>query len=416
MTHSPALQRLDRLEGYLREDPDNLSLLGETFELALQAGELARAEIPLRHGLALAAGNTQWQLREVHWLLAQHRWAEAELLLHPIALAEDAPAELRPVAAHDLAYCLMQQGRSAEGYDALSPWVKDIAPSEAIDPALQVQWLRLAHRAGKLEEAMAWARARWPAQQLAAPAAGVASLIALDAEDFAACLLWSDHALKEHGGPMEAMVARASAALAQQDPVLSRTLLDRVLQLSPQDGRAWSALAFTDLLEQKADAARASFHKAVHYMPEHVGTWHGLGWTCLLQRDLDGALQAFEQALALDRNFGESHGGLAVVQAARNERAAAEESIERALRLDRSNLSARYAQAVLSGEAGDLQALRRLATRLLGSRTGPMGGSMLDMLPQLVEPAGLSGPESGQESGQQSGEGQGDEPPGGNLH
>ena len=49
------LARLDRLEGYLREDASNPLLLAEAFDAALAAGALDRAGFHLQHGLALVA-------------------------------------------------------------------------------------------------------------------------------------------------------------------------------------------------------------------------------------------------------------------------------------------------------------------------------------------------------------------------
>lgn len=382
MTNPTATQRLDRLEGYLQQDPENLALVGESFDAALQAGEWLRAETHLRKAQALTGHAPGWTLKEGQWLLAQHRFGEARALLQALSDAPEAPDDLRPVAAHDLAYIALREGTPDAGLATLAPWV-EVAPSQAVDGALQVLWLRLMHRARRLDAAMAWARERWQVRQLATAAAGVASLVALDESDFTASLLWSDHALKEPGAPIEALVARASVALAQQAPALSRQLLQHALRLNPADGRTWSALAFTDLMEQQLDAARAGFAKALQAMPEHVGTWHGLGWTCLSQGDTDAALRAFEQAIELDRNFAESHGGLAVVLAMRKANDAAREAIDRAIRLDGTSLSARYAQALLSGDASDSRSLRRLATRLLGGRAAPLGGSMLDLLPQV---------------------------------
>ncbi|KQV92862.1 tetratricopeptide repeat protein [Rhizobacter sp. Root1221] len=382
MTNPTATQRLDRLEGYLQQDPENLALVGESFDAALQAGAWLRAETHLRKAQALAGHAPGWTLKEGQWLLAQHRFGEARAVLQVLSDAPDVPDDLRPVVAHDLAYIALREGAPESGLAVLAPWV-EVTPSQAVDGALQVLWLRLMHRAQRLDAAMAWARERWQVRQLATAAAGVASLVALDESDFTASLLWSDHALKEPGAPVEALVARASVALAEQAPALSRQLLQHALRLNPTDGRTWSALAFTDLMEQQLDAARASFAKALQAMPEHVGTWHGLGWTCLSQGDTDAALRAFEQAIELDRNFAESHGGLAVVLAMRKANDAAQEAIDRAIRLDGTSLSARYAQALLSGDASDSRSLRRLATRLLGGRAAPLGGSMLDLLPQV---------------------------------
>jgi tetratricopeptide (TPR) repeat protein len=384
MTDHATLQRLDRLEGYLRQDPDNLNLLADTFDAALQAGEFARAEPHLRQGRALAPATIAWSMREVHWLLAQHRWSDAETAL----LALQAEAELSPDAdaalLHDLAYVALRRGEPALGLDRLRPQVEAVAPGQPLDDAVQLLWLRLLHHAGELPAAVAWSQARWAQHTLAPTAAGAASLIALDANDAPSSLAWAEFALQREPRQAEALVARATLALGQNDPGLSRRLLAQALQQNSSDGRSLSALGFTDLLERKFDAARASFEAAVQHMPLHIGTWHGLAWTLLLQGDLAGARRAFEVALELDRNFGESHGGLAVVQAMQGEREAAEESIERGMRLDRSNPSAHFAKAVLRGDLGNAKAIQRLAARLLKPRPGVLGGSMLDAVKEAL--------------------------------
>ena len=77
MTEPAKLQRLDRLEAFLRQDPQNAELLADTFDTALQAGAWERADFHLQHGLALGLDGAAWRLRQAHWLLGQHRWVEA---------------------------------------------------------------------------------------------------------------------------------------------------------------------------------------------------------------------------------------------------------------------------------------------------------------------------------------------------
>ena len=384
MTDNAALQRLDRLEGYLRQDPDNLSLLADVFDVALQGGLFARAEPHLRHAQALGAAPLAWGMREAHWLLAQHRWDDAEHALTALRATTELPPEGEAALLHDLAYVALQRHEPARGLDWLRPLVEPVIAAQPLDDTLQLMWVRLLHRNLQLDEALAWAGARWQSQQLAAGAAGAASLAALDTSDAPRALAWADFALRHDPRQMEALVARATLALSQNNPGLSRRLLALALQQNPTDGRSLSALGFTDLLERKLDAARASFEAAVLHMPGHIGTWHGLGWTRLLQGYIAGAREAFETALQLDRNFGESHGGVAVVQAMQGEREAAEGSIERALRLDRGSPSAHFAKAVLNGEAGDARKIQRLATRLLAHRPGALGGTMLDTVKEAV--------------------------------
>jgi Tfp pilus assembly protein PilF len=382
MNPSPGpLDRLDRLEAYLRDDPQNIVLLADAFETALRGGAVDRAEFHLRHGQALKQDADAWALREAHWLLAQHRFTEARAVLARLqAAAATQPVERQALVAHDLAYVDLREGRHAEGAASLQQWLEHAEVAGAPRAAIQALWLRLMHRAGQLDEAMQWVRPRIEQGTLAPEALGVASLMALDAEDTMSSHQWSEAALRQQGVCPEALVARASTALAQRDARTARELLAHALARHPTDGRTLSALGFCELLERRWDAARAAFEQALAVMPEHIGTWHGLGWTALSAGDVAGARRAFEEALARDRNFAESHGGLAVVQALGGETEAAQASIERALRLDPQSLAPRYAQAVISGEARDLPALRRLARRALGNRPAPLGRTMVELL------------------------------------
>ena len=73
MTDNATLQRLGRLEGYLQQDPDNLNLLADAFDAAMEAGAFERAEPHLRHAQSLAPATVAWRMREAHWLMAQRR-------------------------------------------------------------------------------------------------------------------------------------------------------------------------------------------------------------------------------------------------------------------------------------------------------------------------------------------------------
>jgi Tfp pilus assembly protein PilF len=148
----------------------------------------------------------------------------------------------------------------------------------------------------------------------------------------------------------------------------------------PNDGRTLSAIGMAQLLNSNLEEARIAFTDAIVHMPAHIGTFHGLGWCELMRKNLPAAKAAFEAALALDQTFGESHGGLAVVQAMSAQRDEAEESIRRALKLDPAGLSARFAQAILSGEVQDPQRFTRLARRALGQHRTPDGRSLADVV------------------------------------
>lgn len=372
-----ARQRFDRLWQFLAQDPHNPALMADTFDAALAAGAWAEAATLIERGThALGAHDaTQaaaWRFRQATLLLAQRAYDEAQQVLEALAASEGP----HPAIAHDLAWIAFCTQDYASCRARLAPWIESpeyTAAPEALVP-LHCLWLRTLHRLGAHEDALTWARLQ-PA--LSPAAAGVASLIAVDAADFALAQRWSDAALAQPDPSHEALVARATVALSQRDAHTAQRLLDVAMQRHPNDGRTLSALAFLALQTLDLATARQRFEIAVQRLPEHIGTWHGLGWTCLMQQDFTQARSAFETALALDHNFAESHGALAVAlvlgsahtgQMTNALREDASASIERALRLDRSCLSARYAQALLNGEVNDAAAIRRLAERLIGGR------------------------------------------------
>ena len=386
-----ARQRLDRLDGFLSQDPLNNALLIDAFETALSCGEWGRARLHLEQGRALNSEPLAWRLREGDFWLAQQRYDEAFGVLDALMQAPHPPAGFTEVLLHNLAFIDLKRGRYQDCIARLAPAVEawaasshtaDVQPVVATR-ALQQLWLRALHHDGQLTRAMTWSKDVESRRRLDAGVAGVASLIAIDASDLAAARRWSAASL---GGsapdepPVEALVAQASLALAARDAVRATELADAALRRHPDDGRAWSTRGFAALLSGDLAGANAAFVRALSTMSAHIGTWHGLAWTQIQQGDLPAARASFEAAVALDRNFAESHGGLAVALAMQQLRQEAEANAATALRLDKSSVSARYAIALLSGEVKDAAALQRLARRLLDGREAPLGGDMADLL------------------------------------
>lgn len=363
--------RLERLEAYLREDPSNPGLLTEAFGAALQCAQWERAAFHLRHAQALQPGNLAWSLREGDLLLAQGQYQLATELLDALLSLDGTPREFTDAVLHNLAWIAFQDGRYQDCADRLTPRLQDLDhPASA---ALASLWLRALHHAGQLDQAVTWAAAADARQQLPAAAAGVASLAALDADQLERAGQWAARALEQatpDDRPIEALVTQSSLALARQDAAQARTQARAALQISPRDGRAWSAHAMADLLAGDLPTALAHFDNALATMPGHIGTWHGKAWAQLLSSDLQGAQRSFTSALDLDRNFAESHGGLAVALALQGRTEEAQQHIERALRLDAFNLSGRYAQAIVGGEIRDLESFQALAKRLLRGQDG----------------------------------------------
>lgn len=397
--------RLERLIGFLASDPENQLLLTDAFETALLAGDWQSAWTLLKRGQACTSEPLVWALKEGDYWMAQRRYDEARRVLNGLAATEDTPAGFRDTVLHNRAYIEFSVGAFGVCIDLLAPRMRpdvqalaDVtsigAPSadtaapvrltRATEASLQCLWLRALHHQAELDPACDWAGRVESLGRLDVRAAGIASLVAVDAERLDKARRWSRLALDHRTDadrPIEALVTQSSLALAARDPVLARRLADQALGFNPSEGRAWSVRGFSDLLIGDTAAAQKELEVALQHAPSHIGTWHGLGWARLLDKNLAGAEECFDRALALDRNFAESHGGLAVVQTLSGHLDSAQGSVERALRLDPNCLSGRYAQSLIRGGSRDASTMHRLALRLLSGRKGPFGEQISDWLP-----------------------------------
>lgn len=364
-------QRLERLQGFLRDDPDNEPLRSDIFATALGLGQFALAQQQVDHLLARLPEDRNWRHRQAVLCMEQGDYVQAELLFDSL-LAQGEPA---PHLLYDLGRTLYRQGKFQEALDTLRPLV-DGALNQV--PAAMALWMRCQQPVGDLDELLALFVARSAEHELPPEAWGVASLVAFDLERVADARAWAARALQVAPAQREALVAMGTLALAAQDGPQACAYLEHCLSLYPRDGRARSALGMSYMLVGKLEQAAAELGLAVAAMPGHLGSWHGLAWSQVGVRDLAGAQASFEHALELDHNFGESHGGLAVALALRGERERARHHIERALRLDPGSLAALYARSLLDGEGQDPKAFRVMARRILGKRQALSGKSMVD--------------------------------------
>jgi tetratricopeptide (TPR) repeat protein len=232
------------------------------------------------------------------------------------------------------------------------------------------------HHLGLLAEAVKLADAN-TTQALADPAlAGVYALVYLDASQPSKAARWMGKALAANPDSVDGLTVQATLNAARMLTAHAKEQFERVLQLAPENGRAWVGLGALALLRRDLPRAIADLERGLQLMPGHIGSWHVLAWTRVISGDLDAAQAVFEHALALDRNFAESHGGLASVAALRGDTVAAERGIKVALGLDSACLSAQFARSVLISRSGDPAAAARLIKEKLTSLS-PGDGSLL---------------------------------------
>lgn len=379
--------RSDQLIQMLESDPNNALLRLEAISASLRAKQWERNEQLVHDGQKIHPNDSVWHLKQAELFMAQENWVEAESTLLGLIKDPKLAPKQQDVVAYNLAWAAFEQGIFHECVSHLSFRMQDFAFSLAKDELSQCLWIRALHRDKQLKQIIDWTLSAEQSNMLTSHAAGIAALAAFDFNDPTTASRWcamADKVIDDGAATMEHLIVGSSLALAQNDRLRARKLAQVAISRNPKDGRAWSAFAFIQLLDREMQDALFSFKQALSFMPNHIGTWHGQAWTQLLTGDVTAATASFEQALQMDRNFAETHGGLAVTLAIQGKTEQARDAIERAQRLDRSNLSSHYAAALLKGNAHDVEAMKKLAFRLLsaqGSSFGSLKSNLLSSKP-----------------------------------
>ncbi|MES2786886.1 MAG: hypothetical protein V4684_15590 [Pseudomonadota bacterium] len=359
MNSTPAAARLARLEALLQQDPDNELLLADTADAAIASAAFDRADDLIAAGLRRSSSGSGWQFRQATLRMAQRRLDEARAILHRLQGLQGPHIAI----AHNLAYVEFLEGHHAACASMLEPWLEHEVPGPAgVEPASHALWLRAMHHMGALQDAWNWSSARLASGKLGPQACGVVSLIALDLSRIEDAKRLSQPVIDAGVNQVEPFVARAGAALVEQDTALARRLLQQALAVSPSDGRTWSSLGFAALLDRQFEEARGALENALGTMGEHVETLQALGWACLMCEDLGAAAAALDKAISLDDNNAQAQGARAVVHALAREPEQARACVARAQALDASCMPARFAQELLAGNENGPGALTRLAT------------------------------------------------------
>lgn len=379
-------QRLNRLLGYLAQDPDNLPLLQDIIDAALATGDLTAAQTHLAKARALAPNDIGLRQREAHLLLSEQNYLAASGILEGLYHANPHPA-----LAFDLAYAWFRLGQYQSARELLesgapNPLASLLANNPAHGLAALLLLLRVLHHLGDLPAAMALQ------QQYAAQFGGeaefmaVSSLLFLDNDQLEEAAQAANAAMVADPAAAEALVTSATVALGRGDLAAARAWFEQALGRNRQDGRSWSGMGLCHLVERDLPKAQQALELAVETMPSHIGTRHLLGWCHLLQGQPGVAQAVFQAALELDRTFGESHGAMAVVQALQGQTEVAKTTIRRAHGLNPEGLGARFATMLLEYESDGPDAQAKLQAKIdavLAQQAAPFGGSWQDMMVKL---------------------------------
>lgn len=368
--------RLERLQGFLQHDPDNMNLLADVVDVGLSSGNLAAARSALEHALALDVGNPHFLLRRSSLAIAEGDYGGACAIT--AALLEQGFRDR--AIRYNHAYAQFAAGNLAAAREELL----SLNDEDKADGAVARLLIRADHYLGDLDAAIAVGLSYLELCPADTMVAGMLALIYFDAEDLVSAAEWAERSLSSGGNNLDGLLAAGSIALARENGDEAKAFLARALDVQPGNGRAWLNLAVADMLVLDLPAARAKLEEAVKLMPRHLGSWNVLGWVLLMQGDVQAAEASFTEALSIDDNFGESHGGLAAVAAARGQWDLADQHSKVARRLDPGGMASNYAQLVRFQKEGRGDLAQKLVESALRKGKAPAGGNLLDMLGRVT--------------------------------
>jgi Flp pilus assembly protein TadD len=363
-------QRLERLLGYLEADPENLALLGDAAGAALESGQYELAGRLFERHAALAPPPTALinvaglaAMREGRFDVAEARFAKA--------MAGD-PKD--PALRYNLAWARAARSDLAGASELLDETTTSAAPAAA---ALKV---RLLHRQGQIEDALAWGAGladRFPND---GELLGALSAAAMDAEEVE---LAADYA-RRAGDNAEGLATLGMLRLDAAAPEDAAALFDKALAARPDNGRALLGKGLAALARNEGAEAARQIDRATAIFKDHVGTWVAAGWAYFVAGDLIRARQRFETALAIDDTFAEAHGGRAVIDVLERRLEEARRGARTALGLDRECFSAVLARSLLLEAEGDPAAAERLRRTAMETPVGPAGQTISQMSAALA--------------------------------
>jgi Tfp pilus assembly protein PilF len=363
---SSTVQRVNRLLGYLDADPQNLQLIADAAEAAMEAHRYATVDALVERHAALQPPPSD--LLNLAGLAAMRdaRFERAEdLLARAVQTAPDDPA-LR----YNLAWAKAARKDWAGASALLDRAVADAVPAAAV---LNVQML---HQLGRLDDALAWGKVFAEAYPDDQPLHGALSAVAMDAEDMA---LAADFA-KRAGDAPEALATLGMLGLDAAQLDQSTRFFDQALAGNPQCMRAQLGQGLVSLaLARHADAAEKLDRVAAFY-GDHLGSWIAAGWAYFSAGDLVRARQRFETAMAIDATLAEAQGAIAVLEAVDSQLDSARRRAQAALRLDRQCFSAALAMSLVLDATGQPTAAERLRLAALRTPVGPSGQSISGMM------------------------------------
>jgi tetratricopeptide (TPR) repeat protein len=348
--------RLSRLLGFLESDPENLSLMADAANAALDESALDQvSELVARYR---ALTEVPPPLLNVEGIAAMRQGRLGDAATAFKALRD---------AGHDhpsVRFNLAWLGALEERHDDVLALLDDeVIASVPRAAALKVQTL---HHLDRIEDALAVGQGMAEIHPGDNHLLGALSVAAMDADDFE---LARHYAMQADGGS-DALTTQGLISLNDDAPAAAINLFDRALVEHPDAPRALLGKGLSLLAQGDADGAAPCLDKGAEIFGDHLGSWIASGWTHFIRKDFAAARRSFETALAHDDNFAETHGALAVLDIVEDNSDSARKRADIALRLDKECFGGILARTLLLEMDGKPELAAKIRERAMNM---PMG-------------------------------------------
>lgn len=366
MEPDEAKARYERLSQYLEADPDNVILIADYAQAALDADETDAALMnfqrldaiePLVGVMANTAGIAAMRSGDQ---FAAQSWFSRVYDENP----DDVGVRFNIAWSKALA-------RDFEGAVALlNPDVINALPQAAMLD------LQIAHELGHFDEATEKLENYLIQFGEYAPLQAAASVLAMDVDrpDLARA------SAEKAGDHPDALTTLATLDLGDRKLDEAKRQFEKALAMRPMNPRAEIGLGLIDLAEGNANDAVTRLDKGAEQFGDHLGSWIAAGWAHFIGGDLNTARDRFETAIRHDDTFGEAQGSLAVIELLQGDIEAATRRMVIARRLDRESFSGALAATLLEQSRGNQEKAEQIFKRALAQPILPNGSTLMDEL------------------------------------
>lgn len=368
-------EKFEKLSNYLVQDPDNLSLIVDCCNVAIELGKHDVARKLVSSGLHKYPDSESLLFQLATLEMSEGKISEAIELLTKLVDQGHDYAQVR----YNLAYALGLVGKMPEAIQMLV----NIDELSAELPQTQFLLAKLRHHNGELAEAISLCDSYLQGNPEDADACGYYALLLTDNEEFEKAKSYIESALKLQDNQYEALIACGMVQLSEGDVHKAQENFSKINH-KPGQGRFSLGAGLCAMAEGKLDEAEVYLLQCVSSMNQHLGSWNALVWCQIAQGKLAQAETSINSALDINRNFGELHGTYAVINMLMQKYDEAEKNIRRAESLQPDSFALAYAKSLVAAHRGEQHDAQQLLENTLNQKISRDGKTVAESVQAMA--------------------------------